>query len=591
MATPDPSVSFGDGEKKQEQRTRPFRVVFVADLQSEGRLAGPTSVDKDAFPRVLAGARPSPALRLEHPAEGVADWEFRLALDSMGAFDPRGFLPQVAGARWRLGVREKVNARLRGEISEQELAATFDAATSGDTSLAWLRGGPSSAAVPATGAAPPGGSVLDMVDDPDDSARVAAGVEQIARSAGDAERKLSSGESDYLRKVLGRIDRDLWSTANAVLKHPDFRSVELAWRSAKYLVDHFDFREGVRLDVLDASRDNLLDRLLSEVINPAFDGEIETPSMIVIDLPFVNNPEHIALLDLIAQHVAGLPAPVVVPIDAAFFDLKSLRLIKNVPNLSNLIDGWAYAKWRAFRDQPYARAVAPVVGRFILRSPFEFKSPPAPFPYTESAQAISDLVWAHGHLAMAVCAARSYVNNGWPTRMFGSAAGAIDNLPLIPNPNDPAQPWGPGDLALPDRRMDEPAAIGMNSLNSVTGKDVCFLLGGVTAGRPMASQEVSPQQATLEVSFPYQQFSNIASAWLCEQLPRLRGMSQDQIQSELLYGLGALMALESEEEKEAVIVGVGGDPDAPGQIAVQVRLTPPARIVPGGLSLTLNFRV
>jgi len=590
MATPEPSVSFGGSEDKTTARTRTYRITFISDLGSDGRLSGLTPVDKDEFPRVLAAARPALALRVEKPAGGVAEWEFRLAIESMGMFDPRGFLPHVAGARWRLGVRDKFGARLRGEISAAELSAAVEAAAAGDTSLRWLTqatGAPGAAGSQA-GA---GGNILDMVDEPDDAARVSAGVEQIARSAGESERRVSSAESAALRTHLDRLERDLVATSDAVLKNPEFRATELAWRSVKYLVDNLDFREGVRLHLLDASRDHLVDRLLSELINPAFDGEIETPNLIVIDLPFTNNPEHIATLDLIAQHAAGLPAPVVVPIESGFFDLKSLRLIKNVPNLSNLVDGWAFAKWRSFREQPYARAIAPVMGRFILRAPFEFDSPPAPFRYRETVQAISDLVWANGHLALAVCAARSFVNNGWPTRMFGASAGAIGNLPIVQNPNDPAQPWGPGDLVLPDRRMDEPASIGMNSLNSVPGKDECFLLGGVTAGRPMAAADVSPQQATLEVSLPYQQFSNITSAWLCDQLPRLRGMPAERVQAELLYGLGALLGLEKEEDQESVIVGVGEDATQPGRIVVQVRLTPPARIVPGGLSLTMNVTI
>jgi len=40
---------------------------------------------------------------------------------------------------------------------------------------------------------------------------------------------------------------------------------------------------------------------------------------------------------------------------------------------------------------------------------------------------------------------------------------------------------------------------------------------------------------------------------------------------------------------EAVQVGVGPDPEDPSRTVVQIRLTPPGRIVPGGLHIEFGF--
>jgi predicted component of type VI protein secretion system len=175
--------------------------------------------------------------------------------------------------------------------------------------------------------------------------------------------------------------------------------------------------------------------------------------------------------------------------------------------------------------------------------------------------------------------------------MFGAEAGKIDNLPIVQNPKDEQKPWGPGDLFLPDRRIDELPAVGVNLLQSIKNKDHCYLLGGVSAARPKQTADVGQQQALLEISLPYQQFTNIAGAYLCDQLPDLRGQNGEEIQKRLLFGLQNLMSLDEKDAEDSILVGVGPDPQDSSRTIVQVRVTPPARIVPGGLHVDFGFPI
>ncbi|MCC6361457.1 MAG: type VI secretion system contractile sheath large subunit [Phycisphaerales bacterium] len=591
MASDPSQVHFSTGAEGQAAtERRPYLAVFVGDLGA-ARLTGLTPVDKDDFAVVMKKAGIAPKLAIKDPLGGGGDdWEFQLTIDSIRSFDPVQFLTQIDGGRWRLGVRDKLMERQSGAITSAELDTALQAAAAADRSLAWLTAPMPSASASAAPAASPGGSVLDQVDEPTPQSRVEADVQKLAAGAGAVDARISAGESQWTAQRLARIDRELAMIANTVLKHPEIRRLETAWLSAKYLVDAADFRAGVRVSILSTSREESVDRFIEHVVNPAFNGDIPTPGIVVLDFAAANNPVDIERMDMLAQHAASLPVPVTFPIEADFFNVKSLRLIRNLPNYSGLFDTVQFAKWRTLREKPYAKSLAPVVGRFVLRPPHA-KRDVKTFTFDETITAIGDIVWGGGHLALAVCAVRAYAKNGWPTRMFGAESGKISDLAVVDNPNDPQNPWGPGDLTLPDARLEELPTVGMNLLQAIPKKDYCMLLGGVSAAKPIVTAETPKQQAMLEVSLPYQQVTNITSAWICEQMGGLRGKGAADIQRELLYGLRTLFGLKDAEDEAAVGIGVGESPNAPGQTLVQVRLTPPSKIVPGGLHIDFGFTV
>jgi type VI secretion system protein ImpC len=594
MSTDDANVEFSTGAESPEVPERtPYSLVFVSDLGAGDQLNRLTATDKDEFAGLLTRVKPKLALAINDPFGSGPDWEFQLTFDSIKAFEPAALLTQVPRAGWRLGVREKIVRRRQGQISAGDFENAVDAAAAADSSLTWLKEpSPAAPGAPAaTPEAPAGGDILDMVDEPDEKTRVSAEVEKLAKAAGDADARVSGAEGARLDNLLTRLDNELGRIAETLLKHPDVRRLETAWRSLKFMIDRIDFREGARLSVLRATREEAVARFIEQVVNPAFDGEIPTPGMVIFDYACSNTPADMELLDELAQHAASLPVPVVFPLEPGFFNIKGWRLLKNLPNLSGVTDTWQFAKWKSLRDQPYAKSLVPIIGRFVLRSPHARKPGAREYSHSEQVAKISDLCWAHGHLAMGVCAARSFARHGWPTRMFGAEAGKLEDLPVVDNPNDPQNPWGPGDLFLPDRRLDEPPSVGLNVLQAVKNNDHCILLGGVSAARPVQTKDTSKHQAALEISLPYQQFANIAGTYLSDELPSLRGLRPEKIQERLLFGLANLLGIKEESDLEAVQVGVGANPDDPSQTLVQIRLTPPGRILPGGLDIELGFTV
>ncbi len=584
MSSDDINVSTsGPSETPGVSGDRQYLMVFIGNLGSHA-LNTPVALDKDSFSAVLSQAAPAVAIALPDPLAGGQDWEFQVRFEKISDFDPEELLNQCSQGRTRLALRDKLLARQTGQASEADWQQACQVAAQTDPSLAWLL---QTDAPPPQVQPPAGASILDMVDEPDD--KVARDVAGLAEAAGNEESRISGSESGRLKAQLASLERECGVIADALLKHAEIRRLETVWRSLWLLVERSDFRAGVRLMLVHAEREHAVDQLIEQIIEPAFEGNLPTPSLLVFDYACGRTPVELEMLDYLAQHAQSLPTPVTVPLTADFFELKSLRLLKNLPNLSGLVDSWEYAKWRTLREQPYARSLAPVLGRFILRSPHEPKSKGLPF--RETVAKIGDVLWCHGHIALALSAARAFARDGWPTRMYGANAGKLEDLPLVDNPNDPQNPWGPGDLLLPDARLDELPTVGINQLVAIKGSDHCLLLGGVSAAKPVVTQDIGMQQAALEISLPYQQVSSTISSRICALMPDLHGLAPEEIQQKLLAELSYLLGITGGDDLEAVQVGVGSDPNHPGQTIVQVRVIPPARVAPGDLPIEFGFAI
>ena len=59
--------------------------------------------------------------------------------------------------------------------------------------------------------------------------------------------------------LIAEIDRRLTAQVNEVLHHPDFQRLESTWRSLKFLVDQVDFRENTQVEILNCTKEDLID--------------------------------------------------------------------------------------------------------------------------------------------------------------------------------------------------------------------------------------------------------------------------------------------------------------------------------------------
>ena len=60
-------------------------------------------------------------------------------------------------------------------------------------------------------------------------------------------------------RMIAEIDAKLSRQMDEILHHADFQALESSWRGLKLLVDRTDFRENTKLEILNASKQDLLD--------------------------------------------------------------------------------------------------------------------------------------------------------------------------------------------------------------------------------------------------------------------------------------------------------------------------------------------
>ena len=64
-------------------------------------------------------------------------------------------------------------------------------------------------------------------------------------------------DRDRVHALIADLDRRLSAQVNLLLHHPAVQQLESAWRGLKHLVDHVDFRENIRLELVNASKHDL----------------------------------------------------------------------------------------------------------------------------------------------------------------------------------------------------------------------------------------------------------------------------------------------------------------------------------------------
>lgn len=60
-------------------------------------------------------------------------------------------------------------------------------------------------------------------------------------------------------RMISEIDAKLSRQMDEILHNPEFQSLEASWRGLKLLVDRTDFRENIKVEILNASKQDLLD--------------------------------------------------------------------------------------------------------------------------------------------------------------------------------------------------------------------------------------------------------------------------------------------------------------------------------------------
>ena len=317
------------------------------------------------------------------------------------------------------------------------------------------------------------------------------GVKALIPKLFEPGRKVDKVSNAVIDDMIAEIDKTLSLQLDAVLHEPEFQKLESAWRSVKYLVDKTDFRENIKLEVLNISKDDLLADFEDspEIVKSGLYRTFYTAEFgqfggkpygnIVANYEFSPKPQDVALMQHIASVSAMSHAPFVAAAGPEFFGLESFDGLPKLKDLETIFEGPQYIKWRSFRESEDSRYVGLALPRYLLRLPYGPDTQPVKaFNYEETVSGSHEnYLWGNSAFAFASRLTDSFAKYRWCTNIIGPmGGGAVEDLPVhLYESMGEIQTKIPTEVLVSDRREYELAEQGFMPLAMRKGSDnACF---------------------------------------------------------------------------------------------------------------------
>src|SRR5450830_625215 len=154
---------------------------------------------------------------------------------------------------------------------------------------------------------------LDALSEVSVDERVTAAVSVFLNLLKQTPQKIERLDKVLLDEHIASLDRQIGRQLDAVMHHPDFQRVESTWRGVKSLIDQTDFRQNVRIELLDVSKDHLVQDFedapeiaQSGLYLHTYTQEYDTPggepiAAAISNYEFDRRPQDIALLRNISK--------------------------------------------------------------------------------------------------------------------------------------------------------------------------------------------------------------------------------------------------------------------------------------------------
>ena len=332
----------------------------------------------------------------------------------------------------------------------------------------------------------PSGSLLDQIAGMS-PARTAPATAPLRASAGDetawdqAIRNIGAkhakpGPDPRQTEALALADQAAGVQLRAILSHPDFQAMEAAWRSLFFLFQNVETGVEVQIELIDISKDELLEKQAELVKLLAVQSAGETPWSIIAGLFTFSPTEHdsnlLARLGAIARQ-AG--APFIAAMDASLFGCESIAESPD-PDEWSLQPAAEHAQaWLRLRHSADAPWIGLVFPRFLLRLPYGKKTNPIDsFDFEEMphAPAHAAYLWGNPAIACVAMLGESFNQQGWDLEL-----GSVNRLHSLPVHSFPTrEPTPSAEIWMTDRLAEIILAAGLMPLASVRHSDAIQLV-------------------------------------------------------------------------------------------------------------------
>lgn len=618
----------------------PFRVLFVDDLTPRDAPedgAAPSRVwrvDAHTFADRLAEA--APVLDVEvpnHVGDAPETLTLHTSVTALSDFDPAGLADAVPPLRRLMQVRALVAQvrdrtitldAFRDALQERgvdpdwtrDLYARLvrDANAGGDAAGGSDAGGAgASTSGSASGTAIPDGldddgsldRLLSMVDTDDagdassdpasdatsdavsDPAPDPAAASLLDRLVDAATGLLPKGspavEPSAAEALVAELDRIAAAQLAAIYEHPEVRALERAWRGLKMLVDRFDFRSGVELEVLPARAADLEEAMYEQVLMPEHERTEGDPlSLVVMGHTFGREAVDLKRLRDLAETGLSLQTPVLASVDHRFFGLDALGDLADLPIVWQHLDDAAYAGWNALRDEDAAGFLSVTLPPIALRGAVDAGDGPT----------VDVPLWGAGALGLAAAIADSYARTGWPTHLQDPASEPVGNVPVVRAGNT-ASPLA---ALIPSRKQSELSDAGFVVLDARPNTDAVYVSRAPSVQAPRSYHSADANaEARAHVSLVCRLFLSRAAHFLLRlQRGVPDGLAAEDAPAWLDRRLRAFYRQGdvTDVPDDAVSVEPVEEADLPNATLLAVRLRPPSSIaaLEYDVSLVMGFQ-
>jgi len=300
-------------------------------------------------------------------------------------------------------------------------------------------------------------------------------------------------------KMIDELDERLSRQMDEILAHPDFQRMESTWRGLRFLVDRTDFRENIKIELINATKEDLSDDFeeAGDITQSGLYRHLYTDEygqfggqpvgVIIGSYEFGPRGADVELLRNMASIASMTHAPFISAASEEFFGISNFNELTGLKELSSLFEGPQYAKWRGLRDDDDSRNIGLALPRFLLRAPYGKDNPVREFNYTESADGDSDkYVWGNAALALATRMTESFAQYRWCPNIIGpTSGGAVKDLPVDVVERDGQDILvGPVEVTISDRREYELSDLGFIPLALRKGSDNAAFFSANSIQRP-----------------------------------------------------------------------------------------------------------
>ncbi|GJK53103.1 hypothetical protein TUM17561_05210 [Enterobacter cloacae] len=212
--------------------------------------------------------------------------------------------------------------------------------------------------------------------------RLTAGMKVFLECLTKAGSKVEKLDKNLIDHHIAELDYQISRQLDAVMHHEDFQAVESLWRGVKSLVDKTDFRQNVKVELLDMSKEDLRqdfedcpEIVQSGLYKHTYIDEYDTPggepiAALISAYEFDASAQDVALLRNISKVSAAAHMPFIGSAGPKFFLKDNMEDVAAIKDIGNYFDRAEYIKWKSFRETDDSRYIGLVMPRVLGRLPY-----------------------------------------------------------------------------------------------------------------------------------------------------------------------------------------------------------------------------